>query len=414
MRKVVLLAAALAVTLGVVASSATSASSENGITARTITIGGTHPLTGRASIYAPIQAAMKAYFSYVNARKGPDGRRGIYGRQIIYKVYDDGYNPANTVQQTRRLVEEDKVFAVIGTLGTEPNEAIRPYLNQNKVPQLLNATGASTWSRDAKQYPYTGGWQPDYEWEGRIYGQAIARNSPNAKIAILYQNDSFGQDNLRGFRAGLGAKTSNIVGLESYELGAVDVRSQMAKLRGTGATILVLFAIPTYAVPAYPIANALRWSPAVIYTSSVAATDTFLTAAKAAGGGDLVDRTFTVQYLKDPASPNWDNDAAMKLYKQVLAKYLPNGRATDGLNYYGVAAAHAFTQLMYKAGRNPTRASLMQAFRTWNEANPFLLPGNRQRNGGSDQQPVGCERVAKFSGGAFTLVSKLKCQGAAT
>ncbi len=414
MRKVVLLAAALAVTLAVVASSATSASTETGITARTITIGGTFPLTGRASVYAPIPAAMKAYFSYINSRKGPDGRRGIYGRQIVFKYYDDAYNPANTVQQTRRLVEEDKVFAVIGSLGTEHNEAIRPYLNSNKVPQLLNATGASTWSRDAKQYPFTGGWQPDYEWEGRIYGQAIARNSPNAKIAVLYQNDSFGQDNLRGLRAGLGAKTSNIVGLESYEIGAVDVRSQMARLRGSGATILVLFAIPTYAIPAYPIANALRWSPAVIYTSSVAATDTFLTASKNAGGGDLVDRTFTTQYLKDPASPNWDNDAAMKLYKQVMAKYLPNGRVTDGLNYYGVAAAHAFTQLMYKAGRNPTRASLMQAFRTWNEANPFLLPGNRQRNSGSDQQPIGCERVAKFSGGAFTLVSKLKCQGAAT
>ena len=279
---------------------------------------------------------------------------------------------------------------------------------------LLAATGASTWSRDAGRYPWTGGWQPDYEWEGRIYGQAIARNSPNAKIAVLYQNDSFGQDNLRGFRTGLGAKASNIVGLESYELGAVDVRSQMARLRGSGATILVMFAIPTYAIPAYPIANALRWSPAVIYTSSVAATDTFLTASRAAGGGDLVDRTLTVQYLKDPASPTWDNDAAMKLYKQVMAKYRPEGRVTDGLNYYGVAVAHAFTQLMYKAGRNPTRAALMRAFRSWNEPNPFLLPGNRQRTSGSDQQPIACERIMKFSGGTFTPVSKLKCQGAAT
>jgi len=355
---------------------------------------------------------MKAYFAYINARKGPDGKRGIYGRQIVFNYYDDAYNPAQTVQMTRRLVEQDKVFAVIGSLGTEHNEAIRPYLNQNKVPQLLNATGASTWSRDAAKYPWTGGWQPDYEWEGRIYGQAIARNSPNAKIAVLYQNDSFGQDNLRGFRTGLGAKATNIVGLESYELGAVDVRSQMARLRGTGATILVIFAIPTYAIPAYPIANALRWSPAVIYTSSVAATDTFLTASKNAGGGDLVDRTFTVQYLKDPASPTWNNDAAMKLYKQVMAKYRPEGRVTDGLNYYGVAAAHAFTQLMYKAGRNPTRASLMRAFRTWNEPNPFLLPGNRQRTNGSDQQPVACEKVVKFSGGTFTPVSKLKCPGA--
>jgi ABC-type branched-subunit amino acid transport system substrate-binding protein len=414
MKKVVLLAAALVVMLAVTASSATSASSETGITARTITIGGTFPLTGRASVYAPIPAAMKAYFSYINSRKGPDGRRGINGRQIVFKYYDDAYNPANTVQQTRKLVEEDKVFAVIGSLGTEHNEAIRPYLNARKVPQLLNATGASTWSRDAKKYPWTGGWQPDYEYEGRIYGQAIARNSPNAKIAVLYQNDSFGQDNLRGFRAGLGNKASNIVGLESYEIGAVDVRSQMAKLRGSGATVLVLFAIPTYAIPAYPIANALRWSPAVIYTSSVAATDTFLTAAKNAGGGDLVDKTFTVQYAKDPASPAWNNDAAMKLYREVMTKYNPSGRVTDGLNLYGVAVAHAFTQLMYKAGRNPTRASLMKAFRNWNEPNPFLLPGNRQRTGGNDQQPVGCERVVNFKGGTFVPVSKQKCQGQGT
>jgi branched-chain amino acid transport system substrate-binding protein len=414
MRKVVLLAAALVVALGVSASSATSASSETGITARTITIGGTFPLTGRASVYAPIPAAMKAYFSYINSRKGPDGRRGIFGRQIVFKYYDDAYNPANTVQQTRKLVEEDQVFAVIGSLGTEHNEAIRPYLNARKVPQLLNATGASTWSRDYRQYPYTGGWQPDYEYEGRIYGAAIARNSPNAKIAVLYQNDSFGQDNLRGFRAGLGSKASNIVGLESYEIGAVDVRSQMARLRGSGATILVLFAIPTYAIPAYPIANALRWSPAVIYTSSVAATDTFLTAAKNAGGGDLVDKTLTVQYAKDPASPAWNNDAAMKLYKQVMAKYNPNGRVTDGLNLYGVAVAHAFTQLMYKAGRNPTRAALMRAYRTWNEPNPFLLPGNRQRTSGADQQPIGCERIIKFTNGTFQPVSKLKCQGQGT
>jgi branched-chain amino acid transport system substrate-binding protein len=413
MRKVVLLAAALVVALGVTASSATSASSETGITERTIKIGATFPLTGRASVYATIAPAMKAYFSYVNSRKGPDGRRGIFGRQIVFNYYDDAYNPAQTVQLTRKLVEEDKVFAVIGSLGTEHNEAIRPYLNANKVPQLFNATGASTWAKDAGKYPWTGGWQPDYEWEGRIYGTAIARNSPNAKIAVLYQHDSFGEDNLRGFREGLGAKQSNIVATESYELGAVDVRSQVAKLRATNASILVMFAIPTYAIPAYAIANALRWSPAVIYTSSVAATDTFLTLAKNSGGGDLPAKTFSVQYLKDPANPTWDNDSAMRLYKQVMAKYYPSGSVTQGLNYYGVAVAHAFTQLMYKAGRNPTRAGLMRAFRNWNEINPFLLPGNRQRTAGADQQAVACERVVKYNGTSFQTVSKLKCPGAA-
>ncbi len=414
MKKVVLLAAALVVALGVTASSATSAASETGITNRTITIGGPFPLTGPASLYATIPPAMKAYFSYINSRKGPDGKRGVYGRQIVFKYYDDGYNPANSVQLTRKLVEDDNVFAVIGSLGTEVNQAIRPYLNAKKVPQLLNATGASTWGADAKKYPWTGGWQPDYAYEGQIYGQAIARNSPNAKIAVLYQNDSYGDDYLRGLKAGLGGKSSNIVASEPYEVTAADVRAQVAKLRGSGASVFVIFATPKFTIQSYAIANALRWSPAVIYTNSVSATDTFLTLAKSSGGGDLPNRTFTDQYAKDPASPAWDNDAAMKVYKQVMAKYYPRGRVTDGLNYYGVAAAEAFVELMYKAGKNPTRASLMKAFRGWNELNPFLLPGNRQKTGGADQLPIQCERIIKFNDGVFTPVSKLKCAGAAT
>jgi branched-chain amino acid transport system substrate-binding protein len=412
MKKVVLLAAALVVALGATASGATSAASETGITNRTITIGGTFPLTGPASLYAPIPASMKAYFSYINSRKGPDGRRGVYGRQIVFKYYDDGYNPANSVQLTRRLVEQDKVFAVIGSLGTEVNQAIRPYLNARKVPQLLNATGASAWGADTKQYPWTGGWQPDYAYEGQIYGQAIARNSPNAKIAVLFQNDSYGDDYMRGLKAGLGSKSSNIVASEGYEVTAADVRAQVAKLRGSGANVFVIFATPKFTIQAYVIANALKWSPPVIYTNSVSATDTFLTLAKSSGAGDLPNRTFTVQYAKDPASPAWDNDAAMKLYKQVMDKYRPGARVTDGLNYYGVAVAEAFVQLMYKAGKNPTRASLMKAYRNWNEINRFLLPGNRQKTSGNDQLPIQCERIIKFTDGTFTPVSKLKCAGA--
>jgi ABC-type branched-subunit amino acid transport system substrate-binding protein len=411
MRKVVVLALAVVAVASVLAGTASSASSETGVTSRAITVGGTFPLTGPASLYATIPAAMKAYFSYINARKGPDGKRGVYGRQIVFKIYDDGYNPAQTVQQTRRLVEQDKVFAVVGALGTEHNEAIRPYLNQRKVPQILNATGASTWGKDAKKYPWTGGWQPDYEFEGQIYGQAIARNSPNAKIAVLYQNDSYGKDYLRGLEKGLGAKKSNIAATESYEVTAADVRSQVAKLRSTGATVFVILATPRFTIQAYAIANALKWAPPVIYTNSVSGTDTFLTLAKSSGGGALVDNTFTVQYAKDPANPKWDSDAGMKLYKQVMAKYYPKGRITDGLNLYGVAVAHSFVQLLYKAGTNLTRKSLMDAYRSWNENHPLLLPGNRQKTGGADQLPIQCEQVVKFTNGTFQPVSALKCQG---
>jgi branched-chain amino acid transport system substrate-binding protein len=411
MRRGLLIGLALVAVLGISSVSSTAASTETGVTARTITIGGTFPLTGAASGYAPIPTAMKAYFAYVNKRKGPDGKRGVFGRQIIFNFYDDGYNPAQTVQQTRRLVEQDQVFAIVGALGTEHNEAIRPYLNQRKVPQLLNATGASTWGADFKQYPWTGGWQPDYAFEGQIYGQAIARNSPNAKIAVLQQNDSYGKDYMAGLQKGLGAKASNIVATETYEVTAADVRSQVAKLRGSGATVFVILATPKFTIQSYVIARALGWNPPVIYTNSVSGTDTFLTTAQRSGAGSLVNNTFTVQYSKDPASPRWDNDPAMKLYKQVMATYNPSGRVTDGLNLYGVAVAHAFTQLLYKAGRNPTRAALVRAYRNWSEANPFLLPGNKQTTGGTDQYPVGCEQIVKFTDGTFRAVSGLKCQG---
>ena len=412
MRKVVLLAAALVAVLGVTASSATSASSETGITARTITIGGSFPLTGPASPYAIIPTAMKAYFAYINARRGVDGKRGIYGRQIVFNIYDDAYNPSQTVQQARRLVEQDKVFAVVGQLGTEHNEAIRPYMNARKVPQILNATGASTWFTDFRKYPWTGGWFPDYEFEARLYGQAIARNSPDAKIAVLLQNDSFGEDNLRGLRNGLGAKASNIAAVERFEPTAADVRSQVARLRASGATVFFIVGTPRYTIQAYAFANALGWRPAAIYTTLVSATDTILSLAQRSGGGDLVNNTISAAYLKDPANAKWDNDAGMKLYKQVMAKYYPSGNVKDGLNFYGVAAAHAFVQVMYKAGRNPTRASLMKAYRTWTEASPFLLPGNRVRTNGADQRPIDCLQLQRFNNGVFQQVSNLTCRSA--
>lgn len=409
MRRVVLLAAALVAALGVTASSATSAASETGVTARTITIGGTYPLTGAASLYATIPVAMKAYFSYINARTGPDGKRGVYGRQIVFNVYDDGYAPAQAVQLTRKLVEQDKVFAVVGSLGTEVNVAIRPYLNSKKVPHMLVATGATTWGSEARKYPWTTGWQPPYQFEGQLYGQAIARNSPNAKIAVLYQNDSYGADYIKGLETGLGDKKGNIVAREGYEVTAADVRSQMAKLRASGANVLVLFTTPKFTIQAYVIATALRWSPPVIYTNSVSATDTFLTLARSSGAGDIVNNTYTTQYAKDPANPKYDNDVSMKLYKQVMAQYYPKGRVTDALNYYGVAVAHAFVQLLYKAGKNPTRAGIIAQSRAWNEINPFLLPGNRQKTSGNDQFPLQCNQLAKFTNGTFTPVSALKC-----
>jgi branched-chain amino acid transport system substrate-binding protein len=413
MRRYVVSAFALVAALAVAVSATTAAANETGVTARTVKIGGTFPLTGPASLYAPIPAAMKAYFAYVNARKGPDGKRGVGGRQIVFTFYDDGYNPANTVQLTRRLVEQDKVFAVVGSLGTEVNLSVRPYLNSRKVPQLLNASGATIWGTGTAQFPWTMGWQPAYSLEGKIYGQAIARNSPNAKIGVLYQNDDYGKDYLAGLKAGLGAKASNVVAEEAYEVTAPSVATQVAKLRASGATVFAIFATPRFTIQAYVIARNLGWNPPVIYTNSVSGTDTLLTTAQKAGAGPLVNNTFTVQYLKDPASPAWNNDAAMKLYRTVMSRYYPNGSnaavQANGYNYYGVAVAHAFVQLLYKAGKSPTRAGIMKAARNWNEANPFLLPGIRQKTGRGDQFPIGCERIVKFTDGVLAPVSKVKC-----
>jgi branched-chain amino acid transport system substrate-binding protein len=410
MRRVVLLGLVLVVALGASVASSTAAATETGVTARSVTVGGTFPLTGPASPYATISVATKAYFSYINRRKGPDGKRGVYGRQINFIVYDDGYNPANSVQMTRQLVEQDKVFADLASLGTEVNEAIRPYLNQKKVPQLLVNTGATTWGADFKKWQWTGGWQPPYQFEGQLYGNAIARNSPNAKIAILYQNDSYGKDYIAGLETGLGAKKSNIVAREPFEVTATSVASQMVRLRSSGANILMIFSTPPNTVRAYVTATALRWTPDLVYTNSVSATDTFLTVAKASGASDaILNNTYTTQYLMDPANPVWNNTPGMKLYKQVMADYYPKGRVTDGLNFYGVAVAHAFVQLLYKAGKNPTRASLMRAYRNWNEASPFLVPGNKQKTGGNDQFPVGCDRMMKYTNGTFRAVQPMKC-----
>ena len=410
MHRVLLSSLTVVVVLGVMATAAATSTTEVGITPKTVTIGATFPLTGPASSYGVIPAAFKAYIAYVNAGRGPDGKRGVGGRQIVFKYYDDGYNPATSIQNVRQLVEQDKVFAIVGALGTDVNIAIRPYLNANKVPQLFAASGATTFGRDTKDWPWTIGYQPNYQFEGRIYGAKIAKNSPNAKIAVLYQNDEFGKDLLQGLESGLGARASNIVGKEPYEVTAPDVKSQIAKLRATGANVFMIFATPKFAVQAYAIANGLNWSPDVIYTTGVTASAVILSLAQQSGGGALVNRTLTYQYAKDPANPVWDKDAGMTLYRKVLAKYAPGLDSRNYFSLYGVGTAEAFVQLLRKTGPNPTRAGLMKAVRSWNEKNPFLLPGNRQKTGPGDQFPISCVEIVRFTNGLLSRVSQLQCE----
>ena len=347
---------------------------------------------------------MKAYFSYINSRRGPDGKRGIGGRQIVFKYYDDGYNPVNSVQQQRRLVEQDKLFAVVGTLGTEVNQAVQPYLNSRRVPHILVSTGASEWGTNFKKYPWTIGWQPDYVAEARLYGNDIRRNHPNAKIAILYQSDSYGQDYLRGFKSALGdAKVkSQIVAEQAFDvLGGGTPQSQLIRLRASGADTLMIFVTPTPTVQTYAIIRALNWKPDNIYVNSVSATDTFMGAAVARSSAATVNGSISAQYLKDPASPVWDNDATVKQYKSLMSKYAPSARATDGLYFYGFAKADTFVRAMYKAGKNPTRASLMRALLSLNETSPYLLPGSRMKTSATDHFIISHQRLMRFTTGGW-------------
>ncbi|MBI4171431.1 MAG: ABC transporter substrate-binding protein [Actinobacteria bacterium] len=375
------------------------AAADPGVKPTSITIGGTFALTGPASGYAPIPGAMKAYFSYINARRGPDGKRGVYGRQIVFKFYDDGYNPANSVQLTRKLVEEDKVFAVVGSLGTEVNEAIQPYLNEKKVPHVLIASGASEWGTNYKKYPWSIGFLPDYIGEGRIYGQNIAKFGPTAKVGVIYQNDSYGKDYLVGFKEGLGRKVSQIVAEVPFEVTSPTPAAEVAKLKASGADTLVIFVTPKGTIQTFAFAKALGWAPTVIYVNSVSATQVFMKTA-AGAAGDLVNNALSVTYLKDPASPTYANDAAIKEYKALLAKYAPAASPTDQLNVYGFASAETFVQALYKAGKNPTRASLMAALTSLNSTNRFLLAGVKLKTSSTDRFVISQSKLINWGGGA--------------
>jgi branched-chain amino acid transport system substrate-binding protein len=371
-----------------------------GVTAKSITIGGTFPLTGVAAAYAPIPLGMKAYFSYINARKGPDGKRGVMGRQIIWKYYDDGYNPAQTVLLTRRLVEQDKVFATVGQLGTDQNLAIRGYMNQQKVPQSLVSTGASNWGLQYKQFPWTTGWQPDYIAEGRIYGNHIKQNFNGKKVAVLFQNDDYGRDYLYGLRAGLGKAyaDANVVAQESVEATATSVASQMVRIRASGATIFVIFQLPTPTVRTIATGKALGYNPEQIYMNSVSAFRQPMAGAIAAAGAPYVNGILSVAYLKDVQQARWDNDPAMKLYNQIVAKYLPGSNPDDGQIYYGVAKAEAFVQALYRAGKIPTRASLQRALASMNDVNKFALPGVVQKTSKTDHWVMSKVQLQRFNG----------------
>jgi branched-chain amino acid transport system substrate-binding protein len=402
------LAAALA--FGLPAALGGAAATTPGVTAHSILLGGTFPLTGAASSYAPIPRGMQAFFSYINARKGPDGKRGVGGRQIIWKYYDDAYNPTQTVQQTQRLVEQDKVFALVGGLGTEPQQAVRDYLNQKKVPQLYVSTGATFFGADHKKYPWTIGWQPDYQSEAAIYGRYIRDHMPNAKVAVLYQNDDYGKDYNAGFVGGLGSANSDrVVATRTFNVTDPAVTTQLVALRASGADTLMIFATPAKTIQTYATVARLGWKPAHIFVNSVSAAQVFINTAVQAAGAATVNGSISTYYTKDPANPAWDNDPGMKLYRQIMKKYYPSGNDKDANYLYGMAKGWTIVQALYKAGKNPTRESLMNAVNHLNDStNPWLLPKVVVKtNAPKDNFPISQQELIQFDNGGWTPISGL-------
>ena len=413
MRKAALVLAAVAGSLvfGLTGASG-GAEATPGVTAKAVTIGGTFPLSGAAASYAPIARGIVAYYSYENATKrGADKARGCGGRQVRFIVEDDAFNPTLTVTKTIKLVTQDKVFATMGGLGTEPQQNVRPYLNKNGVPQVYVSTGATFWGADQKEWKWSIGWQPDYQGEGAIYGRRIKNNLPNAKIAIIYQNDDYGKDYIAGLEAGLGANKNQVVAARGYNLTDASVAPQLLALRASGADTLMIFATPTHTIRTYATLRAIGWRPANVYLNSVSATDTFMTLALANSNAATVNGSISVQYLKDPASPEWANDAGMNLYKQIMGKYLPSARITDGLYLYGFAKARSFCNVLDRIPKGKlTRASLIAKilnFTETNAMNPFFLPGVSSTTSKNDKFPISAERLIEFENGRWKAIGPL-------
>ena len=366
-----------------------------GVSSTTIVLGGTSPLTGPAASYATVARGAKAYFDSINAKGG------VAKRTIDYRVVDDAYNPAQTVQAVRRLVEQDKVFAVFNTLGTEANLAVRDYLNQVKVPQLFVASGATTWGRDAAMYPWTIGFQPSYAAEGLVYGQYLAKTQRKAKVAVLFQNDDYGKDLLANLKSGLGRSGSKIVAAEAYEVTSPDVGSQIGKLKASGANVLCIFATPPFAIQSYVFANRLGWRPLMI-NNAVSGTSNTMTLASEGGKNKSVEGTISTTVLKDPLDPRWKNDPGMRQYRAILAKYAKGANANDANYVYGMASAYEAVSLLKRLGANPTRVGLMKAARSISSPkNPFLLPGVSVKTGAGDNFPIQQGQLQRWTKGRW-------------
>jgi ABC-type branched-subunit amino acid transport system substrate-binding protein len=363
-----------------------------------IKIGNTNPYSGPASAYGTIGKTIAAYFKMLNEHGG------INGRKIDFISYDDGYSPPKTVEMARKLVEQDQVLFLFQTLGTPSNSAIHQYMNAKKVPQLFVATGASKWN-DPKHFPWTMGWQPNYHTEGEIYAHDILQTKPNAKIGVLYQNDDFGKDLLKGLKDGLGAKAKTMIVKEvSYEVTDPTVDSQIVQLQASGADVFVNITTPKAAAQAIRKVYDIGWKP-VHYLNNVGAS---VGSVLKPAGFDKSVGVITTLYYKDYTDKQWANDPAMKKFEAFMKQYYPEGNLADGSNVYGYSVARTLEVVLRQAGDNLTRANIMkQAASLKNVTVDTLLPGIKINTSATDFAPIESVQLARFNGQQYELFGKV-------
>ena len=389
----------LLLVLVVVPAALAGGTADPGVSKDRILIGSSGPLTGEAAAAAGVLRGAEAYFKYVNARGG------VNGRKIAFTYLDDGYDPARTVQNVRELIQQDGVFSLFSVVGTNSNLAIRDFTNASKVPVVFSAAGATTFGRDYKRYPYTIGYLPPYGEEGEIYARhVLASNPKRAKIGVLYQEDDYGEDLLAGLKKGLGKNRKLLVKEVAYDPTASDVQSQVAELKASGANTLMVFAFGKFAIQAVVYASKLGWKPQ-LYINDVASASAVmaLMPQKTAQGA------ISIVFGKDPATPKWANDPGAALAARIIKKYVPGGNPKDGFLVAGMASAYSFVDALKGAGKNPTRAGLMRAVTTMNEpSNPFLLPGINVKTKPTFRFPISQVGLQRWQSGHWVIFGGLQ------
>jgi len=358
-----------------------------------IRIGNIMPYSGPASAYGVIGRTEEAYFRKINAEGG------INGRKITFISYDDGYSPSKAVEQARKLVERDGVLLVFNSLGTPSNVAIQKYMNDKQVPQLFVASGATKWN-NPKDFPWTMGWQPSYQNEAHIYAKYLIKEKPDAKIGVLYQNDDFGKDYLKGLKDGFGAKSSMIVAEQSYETSEPAIDNQVAKLKAAGADVVVSITTPKFAAQAIKRIAELNWKPLQI----VANVSSSVGGVMRPAGFENAQGIISAAYAKDGADPQWDNDPGMRNFAVFLAKYYPDGNKSDGALIFGYGAAQTMVKVLRMCGDDLTRANVMKQAESLKDFAPdTLLSGIRINTSATDFAPIEQLQLMRFKGEKWEL-----------